>query len=104
MKNQDVQLFVSRVVRQFDSEYDEKLDVPRNRSLVMFLIDAKLISETQIQRYNIISSFHEELPKHDYHKSRTICILADRFEKSERQIWNIMKSDLYRNRRRDKNA
>lgn len=59
--------------------------------LITFLIDQELIPEKNIKDYTVRQEFDDIYPNEEYHKTRTVNALADRFNLSERSIWSILK-------------
>ncbi len=60
-------------------------------NLVTYMIDRQFLSPTTIRRYTIIQEFDRLYPDHQFHKSRTVETLADRFQLSTRHIWSLIK-------------
>lgn len=58
---------------------------------ISFLIDHELIGPVTIKRYTVIKEFKETYPLHNYHKTKTVLMLSDKFNIPERTIWGILK-------------
>lgn len=58
---------------------------------ISFLIDHELIGSVTIKRYTVLKEFKEAYPLHNFHKTRTVTTLSDKFNIPERTIWGILK-------------
>ena len=59
-------------------------------SFITYLIDHRLIEESTIKRYTVLQEFTKIIGE-ARHKTEAVNILSQRFNISERTIWNIMK-------------
>lgn len=81
-------------VEQNFSAYCERHGIPKTENqLVSFLIDLDLIPSVLIKRYAVLNEFERILPEQAGHKTLAVNTLADRFNISERTVWNILKQN-----------
>ncbi len=73
-------------------DFCEKHDIEANlENFMTYLIDQGMISHTEIKRNTIRREFDELYPQKEHHKTKTVLTLAERFNVSERSVWNILK-------------
>ncbi len=61
------------------------------KSLITFLIDFEIISDKTVLYHVIVYEFEELYRQEKFQKTKTVAKLANRFNISERSIWNILK-------------
>lgn len=64
---------------------------PSTNGMITYMIDKELIPISQIKRYTLQQEFEYLFPKKNHHKTKTVNMLADKFNISERAIWGILK-------------
>jgi len=67
----------------------ENLEI-NTKTLLLYLIDEKLLSKADMRNFLIVEEFKELYPSNNFHKTQTIKILADRFSVSDRAIWTML--------------
>jgi len=73
-------------------QYCEKHEVPINiEGVLTYLIDQQVIPNKSIQKYTILNEFKELYPKNEHQKTKTVICLANRFNISERSVWNLLR-------------
>jgi len=69
-------------------KHDEDIDI---EGFVNFLIDRELIPNTNINRFTIQKEFERLFPTQGYHKTNTVELISDKYNISQRTVWNILK-------------
>lgn len=82
--SEDLLLHFSRHCRLYEQE--ENL-----ASLLDFLIDQDLIPSAVLRKYTVIQEYDKLFPRYEK-KTKTVSMLAARFNISERSIWLALKS------------
>lgn len=83
--------FENRLFQSYEQYCQRQGENPSADGIVTFLIDHNLIPAVAIKRFTILQEFKELYPLKEKHKSKTIYALSDKFNISERTIWNILK-------------
>lgn len=87
-----VDLF-SDLVKASYIDYCGRHSIPQNTdTLLNFLFTQELFSETTIRRYTIQSEFGRMSKEGGQTKTKVVRLLADRFNISDRMVWNVIKS------------
>jgi len=86
---------LDKFIKHLSSSYVdwcEQHEVPHTDDrLLTFLIDQDLIPTAQILRFTVLREMKHLLKEGDMQKTQNVCLLANRFNLSERTIWNILK-------------
>lgn len=83
--------FQEHMYRNFDA-YCKRHRIKRtDDALVTFLIDQELIPATHMTRYAVLHEFGMLLKEEKCHKTLIVNALANKFNLSERTVWNILK-------------
>lgn len=74
------------------ADYCKRHQIPAGTTdFITFLIDKSLLGTSTIRRFTIRKEFEELYPINQYHKTKTVKKLADKFHLSERAVWSIIK-------------
>lgn len=84
--------FQAHLLKKYQSYCDRHNISDEIEHLITFIIDQELISEKNIKHFTVLQEFDDIYPHEDYHKTRTVNALADRFNLSERTVWGILKN------------
>ena len=83
--------FQKHLHRNFETYCKRHGWVADNKNFITYLIDRQLLAASAIRRYTIIEEFDGLFSKQNFHKSKTVATLADRFQLSDRHIWSLLK-------------
>lgn len=97
----DRTIFKKSVIEQFKVYCKREKVEPTAAELLEYIIQSEIIDDAKIRKYAIISVFEEQLPVYKYHKTNTVYHLAEKFNISDRQVWNILKHHLYVRKRKN---
>lgn len=64
---------------------------PKTNNLIVYLIDRGLIAKSSINRYAIKTTFEELQKEHQLNKTRTVVLLAQRFNITPRSVWHALR-------------
>ncbi len=82
------QEYLCKSYETYCERHDEEIDI---EGFINFLIDRELIPNTNINRYTIQKEFERLFPTQDYHKTNTVELISDKYNISQRTVWNILK-------------
>ena len=68
-------------------KHDQNKDIER---FITYVLDQNLIPHSTIRKYTILETYEEILNQHES-KTKTVNLLADRFNLSTRSIWNLLR-------------
>ncbi len=83
--------FQKHLHQNFETYCQRHEQIINTENFIIYLIDRELFSAAIIRRYTIVQEFESLYAQHDFHKSKTVATLADRFQLSERHIWSLLK-------------
>ena len=63
---------------------------PNTESFLTFLYDLKLLNENKIRKYTIIEEYEKMHNLPGFRKTKSIRLLADKFQVTDRAIWNML--------------
>lgn len=89
--------FESHLFQNYTNYCQRQGEQPTTDGMITFLIDNNLIPAVAIKRFTILQEFDKLYPLKENHKTKTVYALSDKFNISERTIWNILKGK-YMNR------
>ena len=58
---------------------------------ITYLYDQSLISNSAVKQYAILATFEDLFEQNKGHKTKTVNLLADRFNLTPRSIWNVLR-------------
>ena len=61
------------------------------KHLIVYMIDNGLINNLTIQRQAIINEFDYWFPRLEYHKTRTVQVISNKLNLTDRTIWTALK-------------
>lgn len=74
-------------------EYCQKTQIEEDpKTIITYLIDQDIIKPVTVRHYTICREYEVLLPSMDYKKSKTVRLLAERYNLSERSVWAVVKS------------
>jgi len=87
-----VDQFSTRLQEEFISFCKKNRLHNEPKTLLLYLIDNEIISQTHIRKYTILSEFEELCQMKMTNKSRIIKSLATKFNISDRAIWSMVRN------------
>ncbi len=88
--------FFSIVISDF-KKYCERHDfAPQNDTFLTYLFDSNLLNENTIRRYTILETYHQMNRLPDFQKTKAVRLLAERFQLSDRAVWNMLAEKVKR--------
>ena len=82
--------FSDRLKDQFEDFCEQQSMLPSNDLLITYIIDKSLIPPVTLQHFTIIATFNELQAQQKMTKTQIVQVLANRFNLSQRSIWNIL--------------
>lgn len=83
--------FCVRILQNYE-DHCKKNELPESREgILTYLIDQGVIKPVSIRHYSISKEYPSLLIKANNHKSKTVRILAEKYNLSERAIWAVVK-------------
>ena len=74
-------------------EYCQKTQIQEDpKTIITYLIDQEIIKPVTVRHYTICREYEVLLPSLEYKKSKTVRLLAERYNLSERSVWAVVKS------------
>lgn len=74
-------------------DYCQKAHIKEEpKSIITFLIDQEIIKPVTVRHYTVCQEYSVLLPEMNYQKSKTVRLLAERYNLSERSVWAVIKS------------
>ncbi len=65
---------------------------PTTDGVITYMIDQELIPAMKVRQFTVTKEFEEIFKEHNQHKTKTVYAISDKFNISERTIWNILKN------------
>lgn len=62
------------------------------KGFIHFLMDRNLLQEVKVRQFTIQKEFDRIYPIQNYHKSKTVALLADLFNISKRYVWSLLRN------------
>lgn len=82
--------FCANLQREFLQHCKQQEYPPATGNLIVYLIDRGLIAESSINRYAIKTTFEEIQQERKLNKTRTVALLAQRFNITPRSVWHAL--------------
>lgn len=85
--------FSGRLQRNFVTYCKEQGLEATPNELITYLIDREIIQASQIKKYAILEAFDDLKNRDGLTKTQVVTVLANRFNVTERSIWNTLRPD-----------
>lgn len=86
----------------YEAYCDRQQTEPDFQGFITYIIDKGHISDLHIKRFTVLREFDPlRKAQQTRHKTHAVEVLADRFNLSERTIWNILKHKKWRKGKKD---
>jgi len=88
--------FFSLIHADFKNYCERHHSVEDNDTFLTFLYDLNLLNENAIRRYTILEEYEKMHALPSFQKTKVVRLLANRFQVTDRSIWNILASNNLR--------
>ncbi len=91
-RKQLVDIFTKVVLKNY-SEHCLRHGIPENNhTFLNFLFTKNLLREVAVRHFTISTEFKKTYDKSKSTKTQTVRLLADKYNMTERAVWNIIKT------------
>jgi hypothetical protein len=66
---------------------------PTPSGIITYMIDKELIPVMKVRQFTVTKEFEDTYQAHNQHKTKTVYAISDKFNISERTVWNILKNN-----------
>ena len=84
--------FQQHLIESYNNYCEKYGKEPTIRGFINYLLDQDLLTPTKVRQFTICKEFDRIYPKQDYHKSKTVALLAELFNISKRYVWSLLKN------------
>jgi len=82
--------FFSIILADFEKYCERHNANPHNDTFLTYLFDSDLLNENTMRRYTVLADYQDLHSQATFQKTKAVRLLADRFQLSDRAVWNML--------------